>query len=177
MLQPVPGSPRIWSPRRGRMCTAVLQSLQLWLSGTDCWNVISVSVRCRPVCSLIGRRGGAFAARRGAWESAFESHTRLSKRSETPYSLFLPGEDPLCVSSTLRRVLPLKEDTETPAHLAQTAGSFSNPVVPYLTLRSVSGEHCSDAQRRSVLSQLCTPTGSWLPFSFPGCPCSGPALP
>lgn len=66
---------------------AVLQSLQLWLSGTDCWNVISVSVRCRPVCSPFGRRGGAFAAPRGAWDSSFESHTRLSKRSETPYSL------------------------------------------------------------------------------------------
>lgn len=149
---------------------AVLQSLQLWLSGTDCWNVISVSVRCRPVCSPFGRRGGAFAAPRGAWDSSFESHTPFQAQRNSLLPLFLPGEVPLCVSSTLRRVLPLKEDTETPAHLAQT-------VVPYLTLRSVSGEHCSDAQRRSVLSQLCTPTGSWLPFSFPGCPCSGPALP
>lgn len=87
-------SPRAGHSEGERMCTAVLQSLQLWLSGADCWNVISVSVRCRPVCSLIiGRRGGAFAARRGAWESAFEPHTRLSKRSETPYFLcFSPGK-------------------------------------------------------------------------------------
>lgn len=38
--------------------------------------------------------------------------------------------------------------------------SFSNPVAPYPPLRSVSGEHCNNAQMRSVLSDLCTPTGS-----------------
>lgn len=48
--------------------------------------------------------------------------------------------------------------------------SFSNPVAPYLPLRSDSGERCNDAQQRSVPLQLCTPTGSWLPFPSQGVP-------
>lgn len=163
MLQPVWGFPRIWSPRAGHSGVEwAWQSCRVRCFGPARLTpgmLLPRTSRCRPVSVLLSVGEEELLLPGGKPGRAPSDHTRLSMRSETPYSLcflgipafFFPwGRSTLCFSSTPHRVLPLKENTEPPALLARTIDSFSNPVPPYLPLRSNSGERSNDAQRGSV---------------------------